>query len=142
MGFSPILPVYFIILLTYFRKGFEPLLLAALFGIVFDLFSSYPFGFYLVFFLGLAVLIKYMFQEGMRTLSFWFYVFISLFATVLFYLSQALNLFLNKVPFTPKALVPLGWGLLANMVFVILLYVFSDWYFDSINRLEDNLKRR
>jgi rod shape-determining protein MreD len=142
MGFAPILPVYFIILLSYFRKGFERLLLAALFGIVFDLFSSYPFGFYLIFFLGLAVLIRYMFQEGMRSLSFWFYFFISFFATVIFYLAQALNLYLNHTIFTFKALIPLGWGLLANIICVVILYIFSDWYFDNLNRLEDNLKRR
>jgi rod shape-determining protein MreD len=142
VGTVPLLPIFFIIPLSYFRKGFEPILLAALFGIIFDLFSSYPFGFYLSFFLFLALLVRFMFQEGMRTISFWYFMFLSFLSVAIYYLSQIGFLFFSGSKPTTETLMPVVWGVVVNMVCAILLYIFSEWYFDLINRLEDRFKIR
>lgn len=142
LGTVPLLPVFFIIPLSYFRKGFEPIFLAAAFGILFDLFSSYPFGFYLSFFLFLAVLVRFFFQEGMRTISFWYFMFLSFISIAVYYFSQIGFLYFTGIKPTTLTIMPIVWGVVVNLVCAILLYIFSEWYFDLLNRLEDRLKIR
>lgn len=142
LGVVPLLVPLFLISLSYFRKGYEPFLLAAFAGFFFDLFSSYPFGYYIFFFLFVSVIVKIMFQEGMRTLSFWYYFLLSSFSLFIFYSSQLVFLYFEKANFTVELLYPILSGLVVNLVCVILLYIFSDWYFDRIASLEDKLKRR
>lgn len=141
-GVVPLMVPFFLITLTYFRKGFEPFILAAFTGFFFDLFSSYPFGFYLSFFLFLAVIVKSTFQEGMRSLSFWYYCLFSFLALLIFYGSQIGFLYFQGASLSAQIYKPLLSGLIVNAVCVILLYVFSGWYFDRLNSFEDALKRR
>jgi rod shape-determining protein MreD len=142
LGVVPLLPLFFIIALSYFRKGFEPLIIAALCGIFFDLFSSYPFGLYLILFLLVSSLVRYLFQEGMRNLSFWFFMLLSFFGMSFYYVAQLLMLFREHVTLSWGYLVPIGLGFLVNGVFAFLLYLFSEWYFDRLLMLEEHLKRR
>lgn len=143
LGAVPLLPVFFILLLTYFRKGFEPIILAALTGILFDFFSSYPFGFYLFFFMFLAVLVRFMFTEGLKTLSFWYYILLSFIALAVFYLAQIGYLYATaKISLSWISLVPVAYGLAVNGVFTLLIYAFSTWYFEFAKKYEDRLKRR
>lgn len=142
LGVIPFIVPFFLITLAYFRKGFEPVLLAALAGIFFDLFSSYSFGLYLFLFLFIALVVKIMFQEGMRSLSFWYYSIISTLFFLAFYISQFVILYFGEVTFNIKMIWPVLWSLIVNGICVILVYVFSDWYFDKINVLEDSIKRR
>jgi hypothetical protein len=66
----PLLPLFFIIALAYFRKGFEPIILAAaMAGIFFDFYSAYQFGFYIIFFILVAVIIRVIYHEGMNSIS-------------------------------------------------------------------------
>lgn len=141
-GVVPILPLFFIIQLSYFRKGFEPLLLAALTGIFMDLFSPYPFGFYLALFLLTSVVVRYFFDEGMRKLSYGHFILISLSAISLYYLAQLGILWTEGVKPTFTAVLPVLYGLVVNGVFASLLYLFGLWYFEWILKIEDVLKRR
>lgn len=142
IGVVPLLALFFVIALAYFRKGFEPFLLAAFAGIFFDLYSSYPFGFYLALFLFFCALIRFMFQEGMRTLSFWYFFAMSLLGLLIYYLFQIGYLAFKDIKITVDFLWPVINGLLVNSVFVLLLYPFNLWYFDRVEMLEDKLKRR
>ncbi|MBW6432110.1 hypothetical protein K0A96_02905, partial [Patescibacteria group bacterium] len=63
----PLLPLFFIIALSYFRKGFEPIILAAMAGIFFDLYSAFQFGFYVIFFILIAVIIRVIYHEGINS---------------------------------------------------------------------------
>lgn len=141
-GVSPLLPLFFIISLAYFRKGFEPLLLAALAGIYFDLYSSYPFGFYLVLFLFSATVVRFMFQEGMRSLSLWYYALISFGVLFIYYTAQIIYLVTQNVTIGSNFIIPVIAGLAVNLFCVILIYVLSGWYFERLEALGDYLKRR
>lgn len=141
-GAYPLLPLFLIILLAYHRKGAEPLLIAAFIGIYFDIFSSYPFGFYTFFFLGAVYIVRYMFQEGMRTLSFWHYLVISAASVAIFYTAQLIFLYFEGAGFSLGAVRPVIAGLAINILCAILLYAPAEWYFEKIHSLEQKLKRR
>ncbi len=141
-GVAPILPIFFLVALSNFRKGFEPILLAAFFGIIFDIYSSYPFGMYLVIFLLISGAVRYMYQEGMKTLSFQSFSIISFIALVGTITTQILFIYFDKVIIDKSLIIPALSFLLVNMIYAILIYVFSIWYFEKIVSLEDKLKRR
>jgi rod shape-determining protein MreD len=138
----PLLSLFFIIQLTYHRPGFEPLLLAAAAGIYFDLFSPYPFGFYLILFLATAGLVRYLFQEGMRILSFWRYMSIAAIALACYLGAQLIQLKVIGLYFGNEAVVPVLAAILVNLLFAALMYPLGIWYFDKVVVLEDHLKRR
>lgn len=141
-GVAPILTLFFIIQLSYFRKGIEPLLLAAAAGIFFDLFSPFFFGLYLILFLGVATLVRYFFGEGLRTLNFGHYITISALALLFYMGSQLAVLLTHGIKPGLNSLLPLGLGILINLIFAAILYFFGAWYFDKMLILEDRLKRR
>ena len=58
---TPLIVIFFVICLAYFRKGREPFLLASFSGVFLDFNSAYPFGTYLVFLLILVTVIKIFF---------------------------------------------------------------------------------
>lgn len=141
-GVIPFLPVLFVLSLSYFRKGFEPVILAAAVGIIFDCFSPYPFGFYLSIFLLAVGLTRFLFQEGMRTLTLGSYLFVSFTVLGVYFFAQIIILYLQKASLGLN----LFWAGVAflgvNLVCVILVYAFSVWYFEAIARLNNYLKRR
>lgn len=141
-GVAPLLPLFFIINLSYYRKGFEPVLLAALAGIYFDLFSAYPFGLYLFLFLGCSVLVRYMFQEGMRSFSFFYFLLISGLSITIYYLAQIVILYFEKATVNIENAIPVLTGIIVNVLCGILIYTFSGWYFEKLKDLENVLKRR
>jgi hypothetical protein len=141
-GVAPLLPLFFIVTLSYYRKGFEPILLAAAAGLYFELFSAYPFGFYLFLFLLSAVVVRYMFQEGSRSFSFLSFMLINAAALIAYYLAQIVILYIDKVAIGSSLLLPLVAGLSVNLICAILIYAFSGWYFDKLRELENVLKRR
>lgn len=141
-GVIPLLTLYFVIALAYYRKGFEPILLAALAGIYFDIYSSYPFGLYFFLFTISALIVRYMFQEGMRSLSFWYYLVICGISLFAYYLFQIIIMYLNKVELGTNLLFPIFSGIAVNLVCVILVFAFSNWYFDKLTTFENKLKRR
>lgn len=142
LGVSPILPIFFIISISNFRKGFEPLLLSAFFGIIFDLYSSYPFGMYLMIFLLISSAVRYMYQEGMKTLSFQSFSIISFITLLGTLILQIIFIYLNDIVINESFIPPSLSFLLVNMIYAILIYVFSVWYFEKIVIIEDKLKRR
>lgn len=139
---TPLVPLFFVIALSYFRKGFEPLLLSALTGIILDLFSSYPFGFFLGLFLFISILVRVFFIEGLRSLSLWHYLLIVTTALLLFYGSQIVVFLVSRVTITPRVATSIGLGLLVNLISASLFYAFNTWYFDKISDLGDYIKRR
>ena len=142
MGVVPLLPLFYLIQLSYFRKGFEPLLLSAIFGIFLDLYSPYSFGLYLSLFLITAAVVRFFFDEGMRQLSYGHFILISLSAILAYYIAQFGLLMVEGVRPTIMSIRPVVWGLLVNGVFATLLYAFGIWYFEWVLKVEDVLKRR
>jgi hypothetical protein len=138
----PLLSLFFIIQLTYHRPGVEPLLLAAATGIFFDLFSPYPFGFYLVLFLLTAGSVRYFFEEGMRILSFWRYMSISLIVLIGYMSAQLIFLRAGGTNFGTEALLPVLSTLGVNLAFAALMFPLDSWYFEKVIVIEDRLKRR
>jgi cell shape-determining protein MreD len=142
LGIIPLTPLFFIIALAFFRKGFEPLLLAALSGVYLDMYSSYPFGLYLVLFSFSVVAVRYMFQEGMRTLSLWYFLIVCMAAYFAYNVTQVVFLLADKVSIGVSAIYPILVGTVVNIICAILVYVSSNWYFDKLDVLADKLKRR
>lgn len=139
----PLVPLFFVILLTYFRKGFEPILLAAISGIILDIFSAYDFGFYILFFLFTAVLIRVIFIEGLKEVSFSGYMAISGGALFLYYLAQVGVLYLDDVSLEfVDLLLPLLYLVLVNGVWAVIMYFAGNWYFEKLKMLENYQKRR
>lgn len=141
-GVAPLLSLFFIIGLAYFRKGFEPLFLAAVFGILFDINSAYPFGFYLTIFLIAVGTMRYMFQEGMKTFSFASFLLISFVALLSIIVLQVIFVAIDKTSISVLFILPILAFVGVNMVYAILIYAFSNWYFEKIQRLEHKLRRR
>lgn len=142
LGTAPFLVIFFIILLAYFRKGFEPFFIASFTGIIFDFFSSYPFGTYLIIFLIWVALVKIIFHEGLKRFPFVPFMIMSFFAIISFYITQTVMLFLEKATITISSWLVYVLGLAVNGICAILLYFFADWYFDKISSLEHKSKRR
>lgn len=141
-GVVPLVIVFFLIALAYFRKGFEPLAIAAFAGVFFDLFSPQPFGFYLLFFLLLVGVIRFLFQEGMKQCSFWYFLVLSLISVFVYYLAQYLILYLEGVRFETINFWPFMLGIIVNAGFAIILYTPLERFFDWQKGLEYKLKRR
>lgn len=142
-GVVPLLPLFFVIGLTYFRKGFEPVLIAALAGVLLDFYSSYGFGLYLTIFLGIAIAVRVFYQEGMKEMSFWSFVIISTASLTLYYLAQVLLLINSEVGIGfVSILKPYALFMLINAVYLLLAYPFNIWYFEKMKVLEDYQKRR
>ncbi len=141
-GTVPLVMVFFLIALAYFRKGFEPLAIAAFVGFFFDLFSPQPFGFYLLFFLLLVGVIRFLFQEGMKQFSFWYFLMLSLISVLIYYLAQYSILYVEGVRFETINFWPLMLGILVNIGFAIILYAPLERFFDWQKGLEYKLKRR
>lgn len=139
---GPLLPLFFIIALSYFRKGFEPLFLAALSGFIFDFFSSYPFGFYLILFLGASLVVRIMFQEGMKELSFYFYLILSVIFLFIYSITEVIIMYLSNVPISVNIFMPILQTIIINITFSFFLYFGIVWYFDKIKDIENVLKRR
>ncbi|MDD3480635.1 MAG: rod shape-determining protein MreD [Patescibacteria group bacterium] len=142
-GVTPILPLFLVVALTYFRKGFEPLMLAAFAGFLFDLFSANPFGFYIILFLSVSALIRFLYQEGMKEMTFAGFWIFSLIGITTYYVAQILIIYLNDgyldigsifFRFITVLLVNAAWGL--------VLYFLSNWYFDKVKQIENRLKIR
>lgn len=141
-GVIPLLVPFFIITLAYFRKGFEPFLVAAVGGIFFDLVSSYPFGVYLLFFMLIASLVRFFFHEGLKSLPLGHFLIMVASVTLLFYVGQGIYLFSQGVSVSLSSWIVIFWGLSVNAVYAILIYAFSSWYFEKLSNLEHKLKRR
>jgi cell shape-determining protein MreD len=139
---APLLPLFYLIGLTYFRKGFEPILIAAITGIVLDFYSSFGFGLYLGLFVGIAVVIRLFFQEGMKEMSFGAYLLFSISALLTYFSLQIGLLYMKGVITSGDVWVKLLIFLLGNVVFMALIYPFNNWYFEKIKKLEDVQKRR
>lgn len=139
---SPLLPLFFIIALSYFRKGFEPIILAAIFGMVFDYFSPYPFGFYIFLFLISVVIVRTMFQEGMKELDFINYIIWSLILSVVYVGVQIIFLFSDKVEISFGIIQPTLMSIITNVLFSFFLYFGIVWYFDRIKVVENVIKSR
>lgn len=141
-GVVPLLPLFFLISLAYFRKGFEPVAIAALAGFFLDVFSGYPFGLYLATLLFIVVLVRFLFQEGMRSLHLGSYLSIAAGTLVVHFLAQLVLIYLEIKTVPLVALVSFGQFLAVNLVFAIIIYTFDVWYFDKIQEVNDILKRR
>lgn len=131
-GVVPLLVPFYILMLAYFRKGVEPFLLAAMAGIFFDIFSLYPFGFYLIFFMSIAAIIRIFFHEGMKSMPFLHFLIMSIALCVILYTAQIVFLALNgtAIEFSQSGILALG--LLVNEIYAILLYAILAWYFGKL----------
>lgn len=139
----PLLPLFFVIGLTYFRRGVEPLLLAAIAGIILDLYSAYPFGMYLGIFLAIAGLIRIFFYEGLKEMKLSTFTFLCMLGILTMNLAQALMLAIDKVTIEAGTFALLAArSILLNLVFVIPLYLAINYYFDKIKKYENYRKRR
>lgn len=138
----PLLPLFFIIPLTYFQKGVEPVLLSALVGAVLDLFTGYPFGFFLSLFLLVSLLVRLFFQEGMHRLSFWHYLMILGFSMLAFYAAQVIYFLVVRASLSWGIIKSIVFGLASNLIYGILFYVFANWYFEKTVDIGNYLKRR
>lgn len=139
---TPIFPLFVIVALGYYRKGFEPFILAAIAGILMDLFTSYPFGAFLVFFLLVIAFLRNFFQEGMRTISFWYYFGFTLGFSLLAQLAEVIFHISNKGLISLNYLWYLAGFVAVTSVFSMLFYLFMTWYFEKTEKLENYLKRR
>lgn len=128
----PLLVPFFILMLAYFRKGVEPFLLAAVAGILFDAFSIYPFGFYLIFFMSIAATVRIIFHEGMKKMPFLHFLIVSIILCVVFYAAQITFLFIGGATVKFSQTATLALGLLVNEIYAILLYAVLAWYFDKL----------
>lgn len=131
-GVIPLLVPFFILMLAYFRKGVEPFLLAAVAGIFFDIFSSYPFGFYLIFFMSVAAIVRIFSHEGMKTMPFLHFLIMSIMLCATFYGAQVALLFLGGATIKLSQISYLAVGLFVNEIYAILLYAVLVWYFDKL----------
>jgi hypothetical protein len=142
-GITPLLSLFFIIGLTYFRRGFGPILLAAISGILMDFFSASFFGFHLGIFLLVAVLIRFLFQEGMKELSFGHYLGISAAALVVYFGLEIASLAALESNITvPGILKPFLGFFTANILCAVLVYWFNTKYFEVTKKMEYYQKRR
>lgn len=129
----PFLPLSFVLAISYFRKGFEPILLSALAGLFIDVFSGYGFGFYTIFFLVSAVTVRTIFHEGLNHISFIRYTIINIIAFATLFLVQVMGLYLEKSEFELFSLI------LPFLIFVIINLLGSFVLFFGINRYFDKL---
>ncbi len=140
---TPILPLFYVTSLTYFRKGFEPILLSVLAGLIYDFFSATPFGFYLILFLAIASLVRIFYQEGMKEMTLIGYFSFVSFGLLAMFLGQVAVLFFGDVAFKPLSLlVPFVKTFFVNMLWALLLYFAIIWYFEKVKVLENKLKLR
>jgi len=140
---TALLPLLFIICLAYFRRGFEPFVIAIFAGVMTDVFSVYFFGFYSILFILAVALIRVTFAEGMKDLPFLRYLLMVLVVSTFYYLMQVLVIFLEKITINyTSLLLPFVYLLAFNLLAAIFVYYFSLWYFDKIKLIENYLKRQ
>lgn len=138
----PILPLSFIIALSYLRKGFEPILLATLTGFFLDVFTAPEFGFYTIFFLLTSILIRIIFYEGIKRMSFFRYMIINSIAFLALFIAQVFALyFIGTALEIFPLLLPFSLFILLNLLGAIPLYFIAVYYFDKMGEIERKRKR-
>lgn len=138
----PLILPFYIITISYFRKGFEPFFLASLAGILFDFNSSYPFGTYLIFFLLITAVMKVIFPGEIKNLPFGHFMIMSVVVILTFYIFQSAYLLLSGTTLMWSSWPIFAAGIIINAIYAILVYIFSIWYFEKISDLEHKLARR
>jgi cell shape-determining protein MreD len=139
----PLLPLIFLIPLAYFRKGFEPILVAALAGLFFDLYSAYQFGFYIIYFLMVVAIIRVLFHEGLNHISFALFTTIILSAISALFVIQSVIVYLGEASLKiTDVLFSFGYLVVINFIAASLIYLGINWYFDKLKELEINSRRR
>lgn len=139
----PLLPLFFIIALAYFRKGFEPIFLAAMAGIFFDFYSAYQFGFYVIFFILVAVIIRVIYHEGMNSISLARFFIICVLSITFYFLLQLALIGLSDVSILSfEMLKSFGYLVVVNIAWAFIMYFAINWYFDKLKDLENYQKRR
>jgi rod shape-determining protein MreD len=138
----PMLPVMFLVLAAYFRKGFEPILLAAFAGLVLDFASGSPFGFYLAALLLGAGIVRFVYEEGLKYFPIGFYLLYTALTLIILYAAQVAYVWIDRGVIIWNDLYSLLWAVLLNLIFAIIVYVPGERYFDYASQLETKLKRR
>jgi len=139
---APILPLSFIVIFSYLRKGFEPVILAAFSGFFLDIFASANFGVYTIIFLLTAVFIRVVFHEGMKRISFFRYITINTIVLLVLFLTELLILFFLEVPIVSiSTLASFGRFFLFNLLGATALYWLVIKYLDKIEILEVKRKK-
>lgn len=142
-GVTPLLPLFLVVALTYFRKGFEPLLLAAFAGFILDNFSASPFGFYIILFLSISAAIRFLYQEGMKEMTITGYAIFSMVGILTYYIAQIGVIYFNDGFLDLQdILLKFITVLLVNAVWGLVLYFPVTWYFEKIKQVENRLKIR
>lgn len=142
-GVTPLLSLFFIIGLTYFRGGFWPILIAALSGAMLDFYSASVFGLYLGIFLLIAVFIRFTFQEGMEELSFGHYLAICGVAILLIFVLEILILRFTGASVGFRGMLEPFFGyFVVNILSAVLVYYFNVKYFEATKKVEYYQKRR
>lgn len=139
----PMLSLFFIIGLTYFQRGVGPVLIAALAGLLLDFLSGSVFGLHLGLFLMVAVIIRFLFQEGMKEMSIGHYLAIVVTALLLYFGAEGLILYFEHASlvfgsFVKPFLIFLG----VNLTFALLMYLFNLKYFEGLQKLESYQRTR
>ncbi len=141
-GVAPLLPLFFVISLAYFRRGFAPILLAALTGILLDFYSAYRFGFYLGVFLVGVLTVRFLYQEGMERLSLLSYITLVTIPIVISYVAQNVVLKMGGAQFNIVAMGKTGLAYIGvNLVFAIVIYPLVQWYFEYTAKFESTKGR-
>lgn len=139
----PMLTLFFVIGLTYFQRGAGPILIAALAGVLLDFLSGSSFGLHLGLFLMVAVVIRFLFQEGMKEISLGHYLSLSLVSLTLYFIVEALILYLGHAALNFGSLFkPFLTFLAVNLVFALLMYIFNLKYFEAAQGLERNQRSK
>jgi rod shape-determining protein MreD len=139
----PLLPLFFIIALAYFRKGFEPIILAAMAGIFFDFYSAYQFGFYAIFFILVAVIIRVIFHEGMNSISLLRFLTLSGLSITFYFIIQLALIGLSDASILSFEMIKsFGYLVVVNITWAFIMYFAVNWYFDKLKDLENFQKRR
>lgn len=133
----PLLSFIFLVPLAYLRRGFEPIIIAALAGLFFDLYSAYYFGFYLIFSLILVSLIRVIFYEGMNHITLARFLTITFLAFSLLFIAQTLLLYFSDAHLNLASLVlPFVYLIVINLFSAFIMYLGINWYFDKLRDVE------
>jgi cell shape-determining protein MreD len=138
----PFLTLFFVVGLAYFQRGFGPMLIAALSGVLLDFISASTFGLHLGLFLFAVVVIRLLFQEGMKEMVFGHYIAVVLSAITLYFVTESLILYFGGVAIDLLYLLKSFAVFIGiNFVFAILMYFFNNKYFDYVQKFSHYRKQ-
>ncbi|MBW6431794.1 hypothetical protein K0A96_01245, partial [Patescibacteria group bacterium] len=106
-------------------------------------YSAFQFGFYVIFFILIAVIIRVIYHEGINSISLVRFLILCSSSMVFYFIIQLALIGLTDISIMSLQMIgSFGFLMVVNIIWAFIMYFAVNWYFDKLRDLENYQKRR